>query len=113
MIRVRQKGVVVPRHNVGMQRAVRGDLRVADEWVPEIGRHCRTAIFKVDDLSMAEAPKLFDAALVHVSDEMMVLSGFEHELTHGLMPVDYAQTWVLRHLEDDGPQGSMGAPYPR
>ena len=113
MIRVRIDGVVVPRHNVGMQRALRGTLRVADEWVPNLSRHVRTAVFNTVPPTEGDKPKLFDVNLIHADDNTLVLSGFEHGLTKGLMPCDYAQTWVLREPEGDVAVGSMGPPYSR
>lgn len=114
MIRVRIEGVVVPRHNVGMQRAVRGKLHVSDELVPNLSRHVRTATFTTALPQKGEQLKLFDVCLIYCSDETMVLSGFEQGLTKGgIMPCDYAQTWVLREPEGDEPQGSMGPPYSR
>lgn len=114
MIRVRIEGVVVPRHNVGMQRAVRGTLRVADEHVPNLSRHVRTATFTTDLPTKGEKLQLFDVSLLHCTDDTMVLSGFEQGLTKGgVMPCDYAQTWVLRMPEGDEPLGSMGPPYSR
>lgn len=111
MVRVRNKGVVVPRHNVGLQRAVRGQLQVRDELRPDLNRHSRTALFRPDE-SPDEVIKLYDAQLMHVTDEMMVLSGFEADFNQsGVLPADYAQSWVLRQVEGPEPMGSGGPPY--
>lgn len=112
MIRARVDGVVVPRHNVGMQRAVRGTLRVADEWVPNLSRHVRTATFNVEVPPDQDRLQLHDVQLIHATPDTLVLSGFEHGLTRGLQPCDFAQTWVLREPEGTEPVGSMGPPYP-
>jgi len=90
MIRVRLDGIVQPRHSVGLQRAVRGVLRVADGKLPDLRRTSRMASFKVDGKD--EVLTMYDVAIVHATEETIVLSGFERGLTNGLREVDYAQT---------------------
>jgi hypothetical protein len=113
MIRVRNHGVLVPRHNVGLQRAVRGELHVRDEIRPDLRRHSRTAIFRAEGAGDALI-QLYDVQLMHVTDEMMVLSGIEADFNqNGSLMADFAQTWVLRHIEGHQPLGSMGPAYLR
>lgn len=113
MIRVRNHGVLVPRHNVGLQRAVRGELHVRDEIRPDLHRRSRTASFRANGSGDALI-HMYDVQLMHVTDEMMVLSGIETDFNHnGSLQADYAQTWILRHVEGDKPLGSMGPAFLR
>lgn len=109
MIRVRIDGAVVPRHNVGLQRAVRGTLLVGDKRLEGLQRHARVATFQTEDQQTLE---LIDASLLHITAETMVLTGFERNTSSG-KEIDYAQTWVLRETEGAEPLGSHGPPYPR
>ncbi len=109
MVRVRQSGVVVPRHNVGGLRAVRGVLLVADQRIVDLNRHSRVATFVTDDNQRLE---LMDAALVHATAETLVLTGFERDTTTG-REIDFAQTWVMNQCEGDRPEGTRGPPFRR
>lgn len=109
MVRVRENGVVVPRHLVGLLRAVRGRLLVHDVRVPELNRTSRIAEFVTDS---ADALRLVDANLIHATADMLVLNGFE-QLYVNTRLTDYAQTWVLTECEGDTPQGTRGPPFPR
>ena len=111
MIRVREKGVVVPRHQVGRQRAVRGHLQVKDEYQSELRRHLRQASLSM--IGKEEPPEpLWDVQIVHALGDMLVLSGFER-IDDGFRFTEYAQTWVLCSPRDGPPEGTYGPPYPR
>jgi hypothetical protein len=109
MLRVRENGVVVPRHNVGMLRPVRGQLLVHDKRFPDINRVSRVAEFLIDG---AETLTLLDANLVHATQEMLVLTGFERAYVNTEL-TDFAQTWVLSECVGETPEGSRGPPFPR
>lgn len=109
MMRVRENGTVVPRHNVGMLRTVRGVLNVSDQNFPELRRHARVARFTTEQ---GDVITLVDVALMHATRETLVLSGFERGLNGG-KSVDYAQTWVLVDCEGDKPEGSRGPAFVR
>lgn len=110
MVRVRKDGWVVPRHNAGMLRAVRGSLTLADMLVPKLRRHSRTASFLTD---YGETMLLHDAQLVHASTEQWVLTGFEQSEGNPEHVVDYAQTWVLTECEGAEPEASRGPAHLR
>lgn len=111
MIRVRERGVVVPRFQIGRQRAVRGRLNVGDEYQPELRRHLRRATLQLQGHGQAPEP-LWDVQLVHASGEMLVLGGFER-IDDAFRVIEYAQTWVLCAPRDGVAEGSYGPPYPR
>lgn len=110
MMRARQKGVVVPRHNVGMLRAVRGTLVLRDVRDARLNRYVRTASFHC---SSGEVLSLSDACLVHASSEMLVINGFEQDTNVACQVVDYAQSWILMDVDGVQPEPSMGPPFPR
>jgi hypothetical protein len=110
MMRVRQNGWVVPRHNAGMLRIVRGAFHLDDKNVPELRRTSRVASFHVDGGN--EVLQLYDAGLMKASSNMMVISGFERE-DNGARVVDYAQTWILVECEGEVPEPSRGPAFPR
>lgn len=109
MMRVRQNGWVVPRHNAGMLRIVRGAFHLADKNMPELRRTSRVASFHVEG---GEVLQLYDAGLMHASAEMLVVSGFERE-DNGARVVDYAQTWILVECEGDVPEPTRGPAFSR
>ncbi|MDT8992768.1 hypothetical protein RQP54_17985 [Curvibacter sp. APW13] len=109
-MRARQDGVVVPRHNAGMLRAVRGTFLLRDVRDTRLNRHVRTAMFHCQD---GQILRLSDACLVHASAEMLVINGFEQGTNAGCQVVDYAQSWILMEVEGEGAQPSMGPAFPR
>lgn len=109
MVRVKRDGVPVARWAVGLQRAVRGELRVTERRIVDLQRTARVAHFKHDD---GEPLELVDVALVHATPECWVLSGFERGYV-GITLTDFSQTWVLTPCEGPEPQGSAGPPFPR
>lgn len=109
MMRVRENGWVVPRHNAGMLRIVRGSFYLADKHIPEINRTTRAAAFHVDNGPRLE---LFDAVLIRATPDMMILNGFERD-DNGVRVVDYAQTWVLAECKGETPEPTRGPPFPR
>ena len=109
MIRVKQNGVVVPRHNVGLLRPVRGQLFVQNKPMPSLGRSARVASFFAQGLP--DPISLVDATLTRASDQRLVLTGFEQALVGGQL-VDFSQTWVLTDCEGPQPTGSRGPAFP-
>lgn len=109
MMRVRDNGTIVPRHNVGMLRTVRGTLHVGDERISDLKRFVRIATFRTEQ---GEALKLLDVMLMSATAERLVLSGFERG-TCGNRDVDYAQTWVLIDCLGEEPMGTRGPPFER
>ena len=109
MMRVRQAGIVVPRHNMGMLRTVRGTLLVGDKHFSDLHRHARVATFVTECRQTLE---LIDASLVHATAETIVLTGFERDSSSG-RDVDFAQTWVLVECVGDKPDGTMGPKFMR
>ena len=109
MIRVRENGVVVPRHLVGRLRPVRGCLLVRDMRIPELNRISRIAEFLADGV---ERLRMIDASLVHATEETIVLTGFEQILVDAKL-TDFAQTWVLTECEGTMPEGTRGPPFSR
>lgn len=108
LIRVKNNGVVVPRHLVGLLRIVRGRLVVQEERMPELNRSARVASFFATDPSPL---KLVDATLVHASSERLVLTGFEQVMVDGRL-TDFSQTWVLNECEGEVPEAMRGPPFP-
>lgn len=109
MVRVRQKGMVVPRHNCGMLRAVRGTFDIREVRHADLQRHVRTAVFRTES---GEHLELLDAALMHATSDTWVLSGFERDES-SVITVDYAQTWVLTEPVGDTPEPTMGPKFLR
>ena len=109
MMRVRDHGWVVPRHNAGMLRAVRGQLYLRDVLFPDLRRHVRVAEFHVKE---GQLLTLMDAMLMHASPDRLVLSGFERVLV-GMKETDFAQTWVLVECEGHEPVATRGPPFVR
>jgi len=109
MMRVRKNGVVVPRHNCGMMRVVRGTFDVREVRHADLQRHVRTAVFRTES---GEHLELLDATMMHASADTWVLSGFERDDSR-VIPVDYAQTWILTEPVGDVPEPTMGPKFLR
>jgi len=95
--RLRAEGWVLPKFRLAMGHGERGILRVRQEDVPTLNRHCLVArLYDTDNGSeIADLPPLHDAALLHLSPEEMVLSGFERIESVGRV-IDFAQSWRIK-----------------
>lgn len=107
MMRARIDGRVVPRHTTGQLRTVRGELYLKDEFHPDLNRYSRTGTFRCED---GQQLKLLDVTLMHASPTMLTLSGFERG-DRNCIPIDFAQTWVLKECIGPEPEGSIGPPF--
>lgn len=94
MVRTRENGILVPRYQVGRQRAVRGTLIVHEIQDKRLARHVRTAHFKVESIRASEPLVLRDVQLIHATSEMWVLNGFE-QIDEGVRVIEFAQSWIL------------------
>lgn len=110
MVRTRENGVLVPRYQVGRQRAVRGSLVVEEVQDSRLARHIRTARFKMEDHGATPPPDLRDVQLIYAASDMLVLNGIE-QLDLGMRVVEYAQSWVLSSPQGPEAQGYMGPPF--
>lgn len=111
MVRARENGILVPRYQVGRQRAVRGTLLVQEVQDGRLARHVRTARMMMEDISALEPPVLRDVQLIYATSEMWVLNGFE-QAEEGMRIIEYAQSWVLAPAIGPEAQGHMGPPFP-
>ena len=110
MVRARENGILVPRYQVGRQRAVRGTLLVGEVQDKRLARHVRTARFMMENIAEAEPPVLRDVQFIHASAGMWVLGGFE-QIDEGLRIIEYAQTWILAEPKGAQPEGQYGPPF--
>ena len=83
-------GVVLPRHRLAFTRRFVGVLSLREELDQVRNRHVRVA--RIGD----ELPPLYDATVVTISGDVMVITGFERiqkDITS--QSVEYAQSWFL------------------
>jgi hypothetical protein len=91
--RLRARGV---RISAKTDNATTGDLRVNELKQSAFGRAVRVAqlLHPSRPAAVPELlPPLFDAQLLQIDKERLVLSGIERECLDGVF-IDYAQTWV-------------------
>ena len=107
MMRVREDGWIVPRHNSGMLRAVRGVLRVEEVRIPNLNRHSRVAKFTTES---GEVITMMDVVLLNATQNRIILSGFERNFVR-TKDIDFAQTWVLVECQGTEASPTMGPPF--
>lgn len=91
---LRRQGVVLPRWQLGSLPAFRGRLTVWDRNMPEMSRTLRVAVLSEGDDINGKAPELYDVQLLSMNSHLMVLSGFEIDVSK-VNPVHYMQTWWI------------------
>ncbi len=113
LIRVREKGWVLPRHRLATMPRLRGLLSVDEQLDQSLNRTVRVAVF-IDTRTkrpIAEVLPLFDVTLLRATPEYISLSGFER--IHDMLAqrdYDYAQSWVLYSTEDEFSAGLLSGP---
>lgn len=103
LVRVRDKGWVLPRFRLAMLERVRGHLSIDEQHDQELNRTVRVAtLLDTKTMRPLDIPPLYDVAIVKVSKSYMSLSGFEriHDKTQ-TKDFDYAQSWVLYESDND------------
>jgi len=91
---MRCKGRRVPKWQLHRATRYVGQLTVTEERDELLHRTCRVARV-IDDFRRPTnvLPPLFDATLLWMSNDQMVLTGFERDDSIGSI-TDYAQTWL-------------------
>lgn len=91
VLRFRENGVPVPRWRWATLQPHVGQLVVEDQYLPDLGRHSRSARLITSDI-----PSLHDVTLVSTQGEDLVLTGFERIENDLGRAADYAQSWYVR-----------------
>ena len=94
--RVREGGWVLPRFRSCMHPPVRGLLRVAERYVPELRRHARVAdlLDPKTAVPVAGVLSLLDATLIQAHGDTFTITGIER-VQQGMREIDFAQTWLI------------------
>ena len=95
---LRHRGRVIPWRSIANQPAKVGDLRIEECRDEELRRYARTAKLLPADAPAIYAPLLpeqLDVRIVSMSPQAFTLSGFER-----IEDVEYAQSWLIRALEE-------------
>lgn len=69
---------------------LRGELLVQDEYIQDFSRTVRVARIKEQSDAI-----LYDVQLLHTLGDLLVLSGFERQVTLSGAVADYAQSWLV------------------
>jgi hypothetical protein len=92
VLRLRQRGRPLPRHEWQARAAVIGDLRVEQLYDEQLLRHLRLA--RLVDIARAAGPDalpaLYDPVIVAMSPQAFTLMGFER-----IEGAEYAQSWFI------------------
>ena len=92
VLRLRQRGRPLPRHEWQARPAVAGDLRVEQLYDEDLLRHLRLA--RLVDVARAAGPdplpSLYDPVLIAMSPQAFTLMGFER-----IEGAEYAQSWLV------------------
>lgn len=94
VLRVRESGSVIPRHNLAFVKPFEGVFTLHEERVPDLNRHSRVARLLNPQVGTPVLPELYDAALLRATADEWVVTGFER-VEQRLKLVDCAQTWVI------------------
>lgn len=85
-------GVVLPGHRLAFVTRHTGVLSLHEELDPVRNRHVMVA--RIGD----DVPPLYDAKVVKISVDFMVITGFERiQRDIVSQTVEYAQSWFLEH----------------
>ena len=97
VVRLRDAGRVIPRHNLAFVAPLRGVLTLREEPVPALNRHALIATLCDPDTGAGidGLTPLIDARLVRAMADEWVLTGFERVMI-GMQECDCAQTWLAR-----------------
>lgn len=100
VVRLRDAGRTIPRHNLAFVEPLRGVLTIQEESVPTLNRHALIATLRdpatgapVDGL-----PSLVDVRVVRALADEWALTGFER-VTVGMQECDFAQSWLARMVQ--------------
>ncbi|MCB4359564.1 hypothetical protein [Quatrionicoccus australiensis] len=102
LLRARRAGWLIPKYQFAFGKHPVGQLRVGEEYVPDMHRHTIMArlLSPGNGSPMDEIPPLYDARLLHWSCDVITLTGIERVPDEkGLKTLDVAQTWVLEPVE--------------
>lgn len=102
VLRLRREGAPIPRWQQSQAAWVDGRLRVVEERDDQLRRSFLVARLTRFGDGAGLLPALFDARLLQLDQDRLVLAGFERDV---LTSRDVAQTWLLRR----GPECPRGA----
>lgn len=97
VVRLRDCGKVVPKHNLAFVKPFVGVLTLDEQHVPALNRHALVATIRHPDTGapLPGIEPLIDARLVRATADEWVLTGFERA-TIGMDECDCAQSWIAR-----------------
>ena len=100
VIRLREAGKIIPRHNLAFATPVLGVLNLGEERIPALNRHALVATLRDPQTGVIVEglPPLVDARLVRALPDEWVFTGFERVLV-GMQECDCAQSWLARASE--------------
>lgn len=102
LLRVRKAGWLIPKYQHAFGRHPIGQLRVGEEYIPELHRHTIMARLLTPETGtpVDGVPPLWDVRLLHWSCDVITLTGTERVGDEkGLKTLDVAQTWVLEPVD--------------
>lgn len=97
VVRLRNAGKVVPRHNLAFVKPFVGVLTLNEERIVDLNRHSLVATLRHPDTG-APVPglnPLLDARVVRATNDEWVLTGIER-VADNLIELDCAQSWLVR-----------------
>ncbi len=97
IVKVREAGRTIPRHNLAFTPPYRGILNINEERISALNRHALIATLR-DPQSGELVPglnPLVDARLIRATCDEWILTGFERVMLN-LQESDCAQSWIVR-----------------
>lgn len=97
VVRLRDTGRVIPKHNLAFTPPFRGVLTIHEQPVPALHRHALVATLRDPDTGAGidGLTPLIDVRVVRAMADEWVLTGFER-VTIGMQECDCAQSWLAR-----------------
>ena len=97
IVKVRESGKTIPRHNLAFTRPYCGVLTLGEERIPALNRHALVARLRHPQSGepVSGLSPLVDARLIRATCDEWILTGFEH-VTANLQEIDCAQSWIVR-----------------
>ncbi|MCV2422518.1 hypothetical protein LNV47_18120 [Paucibacter sp. DJ4R-1] len=102
VVRLRQKGVLIPRHHIVRAEGAPGVFQLAEEWDSEVRRTLRIARLVTKSVQPEDVlPPLHDATVLHAQSNGWTVTGWERGEEATLYQPAYQQTWLMRELPKD------------
>lgn len=99
VVRLRQKGVLIPRHHIVRAEGAPGEFRLREEHDGEIGRTLRVARLVTRSVAPVDVlPPLYDATVLHAQTNGWTVTGWERGDEATMYQAAYQQTWLMREL---------------